>query len=360
MNENPPNFPFIDNAHRVESREQPQKVYNVMEARGLPSRPEMRMAEMTGENAVVKGFKPLTSADCPNVVIGIPHAGESAPLNIRGRLTEEGDETMALLDLATPEIFQSKKIPWAQFGITRFVVDPNRSPEFDINKKTEHGKPPGTILWSEGIRFGPMYKEGTQPTPEEVEALAERYYLPYYNTIMGAVGTLIDRRKDKSKERVLIIDGHSFPVTDDLKPYYTHYGIEDPKKLPMFILGTREGEGCDDDVVEAFEQALQNNYDNLPPEDRELISKDVGGPLFIRNHYMKGVHNVKFWGAAHKEHGINALQIECNERAYMDRPKGGAWKDFSYNEKKQSILHELIEKTALDLDPLLKATARKV
>lgn len=171
---------------------------------------------------------------------------------------------------------------------------------------------------------------------------------------MGAVGTLADRRKDSATERVLIIDGHSFPITEDMKHWYTHYGIENPEKLPMFILGTREGEGCDDDVVEAFEQAFRQNYENLPPEEKELISKDVGGPLFIRNHYMKGVHNVKFWGAAHKEHGINALQIECNERAYMDRPENALWENFAYNPKKLAILHGLIEKTALDIDAFLK------
>lgn len=356
---NPQNFPFIDNDRRTESREQPQKVYNVMDARGLPSRPEMRRTEMTGEDAVIKGFKPLARADCPNVVIGIPHAGENAPVDIRGRLTEEGDETMALLDLATPEIFRSEKIPWAQFGITRFVVDPNRAPAFDINVKTEHGKPPGTILWAKGFKDGPMYKEGEQPSPEEIEALAERYYLPYYNAIMGAVGTLVDRRHDKSKgskERVLIIDGHSFPVTPDMKHWYDSYGIEDPEQMPMFILGTREGESCDDDVIAAFEEALTKNYKALSPEEKALIGDGVGGPLFIRNYYMKGVHNVKFWGAAHQEHGINALQIECNERAYMDRPEGAPWKEFAYNPTKQTVMHHLIEKTALDIDPFLKGT----
>lgn len=356
MSENPIKFPFADDARRVESREAPQKVYNVLEARGLPSRPEMRRAEMRGEDAVTKNFKPLTRADCPNIVFGIPHAGENAPLDLKARLTEEGEETMALLDLGTPEIFKSDTIPWAQFGITRFVVDPNRGPEFDINKKAEQGKPPGAILWAQGMHFEPMYKEGMQPPPQEVEELAERYYLPYYNTIMAAVGTLSDRRKGTAKERVLFIDGHSFPVTDDVKHLYDHYEIEDVEKLPMFILGTRDGEGCDTDLIEAFERALQANYNSLPTEERELISREVGGGLFLRDYKMRGVHNVTFWGGSHTEQGINAIQIECNERAYMDRPKGGKWQDFSYNAQKSAILHKLIEKTALDMDPLLKNT----
>jgi|SRR3989344_1788331 len=354
MTEKGPKFPFADNKSRLESRERLQRVYNVMETQGLPSRPDMRREMMTGEDAVVKDFKILADADCPNIVIGIPHAGENAPENLKSRLTDEGNETFALLDLGTPEIFKSKKIPWAQFGITRFVVDPNREPLFDIDKKKEQGKPAGTILWTEGIRFGPVYKEGMKPTTEEAESLAERYYLPYYNTIMGAVGTLVDRRKDKVAERVLIIDGHSFPVTKDAKHWYDHYGVPDQEKLPMFILGTRDGEGCDEDIIRAFEEALQKNYDALTEEEKNLISKEVGGPLFIRNHYMKGVHNVKFWGAAHKEYGISAIQIECNERSYVDRPLNANWRDFAYNSQKQDIIHGLIEKTALDIDPLLK------
>lgn len=352
-----PHFPFVDNKSRLESREQPQRVYNVMEARGLPSRPEMRRTEMRGEDAVVKNFKPLVDPDCPNIVIGIPHAGESVPENLKDRLTEEGNETLSITDLGTPEIFRSNKIPWAQFGISRYVVDPNREPAFE-QKKSEHGTPPGTILWTEGMYFGPMYKAGQQPSPEEAEALAERYYLPYYNTVMGAVGTLADRRKDKKKQRVLIIDGHSFPITDNVKHWYKHYGIEDPKKMPMFILGTREGEGCDDDIIEAFEAALQENYNALPEEKKKLIAKDAGNPLFLRNYKMKGVHNVKFWGKYHQEYGINALQIECNERAYVDRSPEGSWESFTYNEEKMAILRELIEKTALALDPLLKGATK--
>lgn len=114
-------FPFLDNASRVESRERPQAVYNTVEARGLRPRPDMQKKEVTGEEAVTKGFKPLQNIDCPNVVIGIPHAGELAPENIRTRLSEEGHETVALTDVGTPEIFKSEKIPWAQFGISRFV-----------------------------------------------------------------------------------------------------------------------------------------------------------------------------------------------------------------------------------------------
>ena len=358
MSEHPPQrFVFADTQRRIESREQLQPVYNVMEAVGLPSRLEMRKHEIRGEDAVTKGFRPLTQANCPNIVIGIPHAGENAPLEFKNRLTEEGDRTLPLLDLGTPEIFKSEKIPWAQFGITRFVVDPNREPSFDIHKKPESGEAPGTILWKEGIDFGPIYKEGLEPTPEEIQSLAERYYLPYYNTIMGAVGTLSDRRTDATKQRVLILDGHSFPVTGDLKPFYDHYGIENPEGLPMFITGTREGEGCDADIIDAFEQALQKNYNALSEEQRNLISKDVGGPLFVRNHYMKGVHNVKFWGSNHEQYGINAIQLECNERAYMDRTDENSWGSFSYNTERLGILHGLIEQTALDVDPLLKSHA---
>ncbi|MFA6227019.1 MAG: N-formylglutamate amidohydrolase [Candidatus Paceibacterota bacterium] len=359
MTEHPPKFPFADTDSRTERREKLEKVYNTLEALGLPSRPEMRQEEITGNEAVESDTSPIARDGCPNVIIGLPHAGEYAPESLKDRLTEEGTETLALTDLGTPEIFKSKTIPWVKFGISRFVVDPNRAPEFDLDKKYEKGKAPGTILWTKGAKFGPMYKEDMQPTAEEAENWAERYYLPYYNTVMGAVGAMADKRQNRKEERILLVDGHSFPVTADTKTWYDHYGIPDPEMMPMFILGTRDGEGCDDDIIEAFEKALKTNYESLPEDEKKLISEDIKGELFIRNYYMKGVHNVKFWGGAGRNMGVNALQIECNERAYMDRPKSGDWKDFSYNEQKMAIMHSLIEKTCLDIDQLLKGQTKQ-
>lgn len=352
-----PVFPFADTTRRLESREKPQRVYNVMRANGLPERKDMQDLELKGENAVIRGFKPLSEVDCPNVVIGIPHAGELIPGFLKGRFTPEGEETLPNTDLGTPELFKSEKIPWAQFKVSRWIVDPNRPPVFEAKEKLKEGEAPGkTVLWTEGLHLGRMYKEGLQPSAKVAEILAERYYLPYYNAIMSAIGSLADRRKRPQRERILLVDGHSFPMTSNTKNWYDQYGIEDMNTMPIFILGTKEGKGCDDDIIEAFEVALEKNYAALPQEDRALMRAGVGGPLFIRNYHMKGVHNVQFWSDVRREHGINAIQVECNEGAYIDRDPPDKWESFKYSPKKQSIMQKLLEKTLLDIDPILKGS----
>lgn len=345
-------FPYGDTKRRIELQEQPVIVYNVMERAGLPSREEMRRRELAGKDAVIKNFKPLQREDCPNVIFGAPHGGELVPREIQNRLTSEGEETIVLTDLATPDIFRSEEIPGAEFMISRYITDPNRAPDFTPAGELAPGQIPGDILWKKGVRFGPLYKEGQEPTAEKIKEYAERFYLPYYNAMIGAIGTLLDRRK-KPQERILVVDGHSFPVTNDMKPYFKHYGVSRPEGLPMFILGTRDGQSCDGDIAESFEEAIKKAFMSLSSAERELIGAGVKGGLVGRDAPFKGVHNVRFWGA--REEGVNAIQVECNDGAYMDRPAGGVQREFRYNEEKISIIRQIIESASLDVNQLLKA-----
>jgi len=340
-----------DQEGRIELQEKRVPVINVMERSNLPSRPEMRVEEISGKEAVREHLEPLRKKETPNILYGVPHAGELIPAEFYSRLTKEGQDTIILTDLGTPDIFRSNKIGSVESSISRFIVDPNRAPDFISDYKLEAGKPPGKILWKEGLRFGPMYKEGTAPSDEEIRKLAEQFYLPYYNKIMGAIGSLLDR-KASPRERILVVDGHSFPVTENLKDYFEHYGIPDPEKLPMFILGDRDGQACDADIMDIFAESLKKQFDDLSSEQQELIKAQIKGEIIGRNEYLKGVHNVKFWGA--REKGVNAIQVECNELAYIDRPSG-EWKDFQYSKEKMSIIQSIIERTCLDVNRLLKA-----
>ncbi|RJO59151.1 hypothetical protein C4546_03575 [Candidatus Parcubacteria bacterium] len=351
-------FHYLANEARREKQEQATSVINFMAEQGLPSQEVDPREMLSGNEAVETRFEPLRKKDPPNIIYGVPHAGEYAPKELYEKMTDEGRETLTLIDPGTNRIFRSDKIASVETKMSRFIVDPNRAPDFTPDNQTVAGKPPGKILWKEGVRFGPMYQPGQEPNENEIQELAEKYYLPYYNAMMSGIGSLADRRESQ-KERILVIDGHSFPITENMEAYFKHYQIAEPEKMPMFILGTRDGEACDADILEAFAEALEENFENLPFAQKELIKASIRGKIVGTNEYLKGVHNVKFYGA--REQGINAIQVECNESAYIDREeipgKSGyqRWASLKYNDEKMNILQGLIERSALAVNNLLKA-----
>lgn len=353
----PEQFIYTENDERRELQEKEIPVVNFMQEQGVPSRESLRLEMLSGVESVETHFEPFREKEVSNVIYGLPHAGELAPKDIYDRMTDEGRETLPLIDVGTPEIFRSQKIPSVETKMSRFIVDPNRAPDFTPDGQTVEGKPPGKILWKEGVRFGSMYQEGLEPDESEIKKLAEQFYLPYYNKMMAGIGMLTDRRSSPN-QRVLVLDGHSFPITENMKSYFDHYKITDPEKLPLFILGTRDGESADSDIVEAFAESLDRNFKKLPFEQQELIRSIIKGDIVGLNDYLKGVHNVKFYGA--RDQGVNAIQVECNELGYVDRdamqnmPGYQRWSSFRYNSEKMSILRGVIEQSALDIDPILK------
>ncbi|MBI3685440.1 N-formylglutamate amidohydrolase [Candidatus Azambacteria bacterium] len=334
-------FPFVMD---MEKRERPVKVLNALEARGLPTRQSIESDEITPENAVDVDDRALRERECVSVCFGRPHAGEYIPSDLWERATEEGKDTFIFVDRGTSEIFRSKDIPSVGTKLSRFIVDPNRAPLLEQNSKV-----PGKVLWYKGIRGGTMYKAGQEPTGEEVRNLAEDFYVSYYNKMMGVIGSLADRRGDN--ERILVIDGHSFPISSVVHDYFKLYGVENPEELPMFIIGDADGTSCDQDIRDAFTHALEKNFNALDDSIKKRLTKHIKGGLVGVNHPFKGAHNVEFYGERQK--GVNTFQLECNEAAYMDEVDNN-YNTGAYNEENILIIQKLIEKTCKNIDHLLK------
>jgi N-formylglutamate amidohydrolase len=341
--ENPGTF-FAGNEKRYEKWKEPVEVINFRKDLGLETQQDPETTLMSAEQSIDIDNRALRNADCPNIVFGRPHAGEFVPKEIYDRMTQEGiRRTLALIDAGTEDIFRTEKIPSVGAKISRFAVDPNRSPLMDVNP--DNPNTPGKVLWYKGIFSEEMYKEGQEPSKEEVESWVERFYYPYYNAMMATTGSLTDRRQSEN-ERVLVIDGHTFPVTEEFLPFFRdQYKIKNPEDvLPMFILGDQDGKTCDEDIRNAFMTALEKNFSLLSEEERHAISEHIKGGLVKANFGLKGVHNVKFWGQ--QREGVNAIQVEMNEEMYAHGGK--------YNQENMAIVKKLVEKSALDIDSLLK------
>lgn len=345
-------LPFIGTKERYKKWEtEPVTAINMLKELGLPSLQKIEGKELTPEKAVDIDGRALESINYPNIIFGRPHAGEFIPEGYWERTTEEGRRTMALVDRGTDMIFRSGEIPSVGTKITRFLVDPNRAPLLDMDSK--NSRVPGKVLWYKGVSDEAIYKEGQEPTREEVADLVERFYLPYYNGMLKIVGALTDRKKN-TDERILVIDGHSFPISANFKSYFEKYGLKDPENLPLFILGDSDGTTCDSDIQEAFILALKNNFSQLETKTREDLLGAIKGGLIGINKPFKGVHNVHFYGQ--REQGVNCIQLECNETAYVNT-KEGDYYNAEYNFGNMGQIQKLLEKTCKDIAPILKARA---
>lgn len=342
-------FNYAGTEKRYEKWEkEPIPVVNTLKEFGIPSLQHEDRTELNPKEIVDVDDRALRNPECPNIVFGRPHAGEFVPKDIWERATEKGRKGFAVIDKGTEIIFKSEDIPSVGTKISRFVVDPNRGPLLEMNPKNP--LTPGKVTWHKNLFGENIYREDKIPNQEEIKDLVERIYLPYYNGMMGVIGSITDRRKEKN-ERILVIDGHSFPTGKVWKPLYEKYDIEKPEDLPMFIIGDFDGQTCDEDITKAFVVALKKNFEDLNEEIRKDLTKDIHGELVGFNKPFKGVQNVQFYGQ--RNEGVNSFQLECNERAYTE-VTGEDSLNFEYKNENLKIVKKLIEKTCQDINSILK------
>jgi N-formylglutamate amidohydrolase len=329
----------------------------------LPSSQES-VEELSAETAIDVDTRALEGKSAPNVIFGRPHAGEYVPIELRKRMTKGGKKLTALVDRGTHEIFKSENIPSVATKIQRFIVDPNRA----VSGESDESGAPGELLWKQPSideddmldMEGAIYKKGEDPTEEEIAALRNEFYLPYYNSMMGMIGSVADRR-ESSEERMLIVDGHSFPVSKNLEEYWNipkYEEVEDPRKLPLFIIGNLSDEGnigADKDIVEKFRKALENAFRNLSEEKQQFLHHKLNTEDVVAvNKALTGVHNIDFYGdAGERPEGINAIQVEINEAPLADEADDN-WFDFDYNEDGMELMQQLIEEAAMEVNEYLQ------
>ena len=343
------NIPYAGTKERYEKWEgEPIPVIHATKELNQPTLQKISGNEITPKEAVDLDDRALRNKNCPSIVFGRPHSGEFVPKIFWDRVNEEAKKSFTAVDRGTNNIFKSELIPSVGTKISRMIVDPNRGPSMDIENVNK--KAIGKVLWYKGMFGEEVYKDGG-PEKEEVNDIVERMYLPYYNGMMAIIGTLSDRR-ESLKDRILVVDGHSFPVNKEFKFIWDNYGIENPKNLPLFIIGNRDGESCDDDITEAFVKSLENNFNLLSEEEKEsLLKYSESNEIIGINKYLKGVHNVQFFG--HRSEGVNSFQLELNESAYMN-DNDDSYFSSTYNQNNLTIIQKLIEKTCLDINPMLK------
>lgn len=220
------------------------------------------------------------------IILSSPHSGTELPDEVIDDYRPEQLDSLDDTDWFIPELYSFA----SEMGITvikarysRWLIDLNRDPKGEpLYNDGRHitGLCPHDNFMGEAI-----YKNGRQPSEEEIKRRLDLYYWPYYRKIQE----LLDSFKG-IHERVLLYDAHSIRA---LVPTIRN------QRFPDLVMGTAEGASSDIDLVEAMRDGLtQSNYS------------------FEENDPFKGGHITRYFGQP--AFGQNAIQLERCKDLYMN------------------------------------------
>jgi N-formylglutamate deformylase len=168
------------------------------------------------------------------------------------------------------------------------VVDLNRPPD-DVSLYPGQN----TTGLCPAVRFSgdPVYLDGQGPDGDEIAKRVEAYWRPYHEALSAELARLRGRHG-----RVLLWEGHSIAST---VPFLFE------GELPELNVGTAAGASCH----HRTEAALRGVLDAQSRFSWVLNGRFKGG--YITRHYGR------------PSEGVEAVQLETAQRAYMDEPAGG-------------------------------------
>lgn len=225
------------------------------------------------------------------LLISVPHDGAHIPAELAARMTPEArrapdtDWWMSKLYGPIAEALDASLIVPTH---SRYVVDLNRPPD-DVSLYPGQN----TTGLCPAVRFSgdPVYLDGQGPDAEAVVARVEAYWRPYHEALSAELARLRGLHG-----RVLLWEGHSIAST---VPFLFE------GELPELNVGTSAGASCH----HRTEAALRGVLDAQSRFSWVLNGRFKGG--YITRHYGR------------PSEGVEAVQLETAQRAYMDEPAGG-------------------------------------
>ncbi len=243
------------------------------------------------------------------LIVNCPHSGESIPAFFnQDRLNIDPLELIARGDIYTNTMTENAHESPAHHIICRISpgalntgraitsLDPSdiRGGPGQLNcvidKYTENGIGQGLVPSKTLYGGTAIFKEGKEPTADEIQTLIERYYNPYHDKLLSAV-----KHAKKRNGFALIFDVHSCPSVG------THADTDPGQIRTDVIISDANGKSADPQIAKhaiklAEEFGLSASY-NTPY---------TGGYVT----QLFGQH-----GAAGRQLGTQALQIEMSRAA---------------------------------------------
>jgi len=225
------------------------------------------------------------------LLISVPHDGAHIPPDLAVRMTPKArtapdtDWWMSKLYGPIAEALDASLIVPTH---SRYVVDLNRPPD-DVSLYPGQN----TTGLCPAVRFSgdPVYLDGQGPDAAEIVARVDTYWRPYHDALAAELGRLRSLH-----DHVLLWEGHSIAST---VPFLFE------GDLPELNVGTATGASCRAAVEAALHTALQR---------QSRFS-------WVLNGRFKGGYITRHYGRPAE--GIDAVQLETAQRAYMVEPDGG-------------------------------------
>jgi N-formylglutamate deformylase len=231
-------------------------------------------------NEAVKVLEPRTSPR--PLVASIPHGSTVIPERFASLLTVDPDHLW--VDAFTPELYAFLGHLGAvnvQAGLSRFVADPNRDPDYTMfgpfrSSIVPSTTPTGKMIYS------------AEPSREELVERVAVAHTAYHRAIDQTIKRLGDRYGS-----LLLLDLHSFGRSSDPRRARQVLGAD-------VILGDGRGTTASPSVVDLVEDSLREE-----------------GFSVLRNVVFSGGWIVRrFANAPH----VDAVQVELNQRCYIPGP----------------------------------------
>ena len=225
------------------------------------------------------------------LLISVPHDGAYIPPALAARMVPKArsapdtDWWMSTLYGPIAEALDASLIVPTH---SRYVIDLNRPPD-DVSLYPGQN----TTGLCPIVRFsgGPVYLDGQEPEAAEIAERVGRFWRPYH----AALAAELDRLR-ALHGRVLLWEGHSIAST---LPFLFD------GELPELNVGTAAGGSC------------------LPTTEAALRAALAAQSRFswVVNGRFKGGYITRHYGRPGE--GIEAVQLETAQRAYMAEPDGG-------------------------------------
>jgi len=239
------------------------------------------------------------------LLISQPHDGTELPTDIAERLLPSA-RRVPDTDWHISRLYGFAEAMGASIlrpRYSRYVVDLNRPPD-DVSLYPGQNTTGLCPLF--GFDGAPIYAEGQQPTPDEIDQRVERYWRPYHDALAAEL-----ERLRTEHGAVLLWEAHS--IRGECPFLFEG-------RLPDLNLGTASGASCSPPRQDALQRVLAAQ----PDYDWVVNGRFKGG--YITRHYGR------------PEQSIDAVQLEISQRCYMDEDS------FQYLPERARPLQQLLQR----------------
>lgn len=225
----------------------------------------------------------VTQGDGP-IVLGQPHGGTFVPDDIFSRLNPRGqglDDTDWHITRLYDGLLDDVTTVAATFH--RYVVDANRDP---MGASLYPGQNTTTLCPLTDFDGNPIWKDGQTPSMDEIDHRRSAFHKPYHDAL--------------AEELERVRGRHGFAILFDCHSIRSNIPFLFEGTLPVFNVGTNNGQTCDPSLEAATTGVLRNSTDY----DFVINGRFKGG--WTTRHYGRPLNNT------------HAIQVELAQRAYMD------------------------------------------